>query len=106
MRILWLSEHPPTQEQETELYRIFGPVPEAVQTCPVIQASSEVRNLMHLLGCQTVVDVDAVLPLHVVADLTRMGVKPIRAVMVRKDDAICFSHFERIERVDVISVRL
>ena len=102
-RILWLSRHSATKEQESELEQIFGFV-EIIQVSTTINSAMEVKNLMEK---HAAVEVVSVLPLDLLAALTRMGIRPIRAVMERRieGESVTFSHkfFERIEQVEVTS---
>lgn len=103
-RILWVSRHAPTQPQVDELQQVFGPV-DIVQESITIGKASEVKDLMERHNAAEVV---AVLPVHLLAELTRLGIRPIRAVMERQlhnDGSVDFIHqrFERVERVEIVT---
>lgn len=106
-RILWLSRHEPEQKQIKELQDIFGYI-EIVQIKTTVENADEVIKYMEEHGCSEVV---AVLPLNIIAQLTAKGIKPIRAVMEREvlpngDVKFKHQHFERILKVEVVSVPL
>lgn len=104
-RILWVSRHAPTQPQVDELQQVFGPDVEVIQESITIGKASEVKDLMERYNAAEVV---AVLPVHLLAELTRLGIRPIRAVMERQlhnDGSVDFIHqrFERVERVEIVT---
>ncbi len=108
MNILWLSRHEPTQKQKAELRKIFGKKVKTHQVAATISKGEEVQALMRLHNCREVV---TVLPITLLEQVTTLGVKPIRAVMERRFDAkgnvqFHFSHFERVEHVEVAAERL
>lgn len=103
-RVLWISRHAPTQPQISELQEAFGPV-DVIQESVTIGKATEVKDLMAQHGATEVV---AVLPVNLLAELTRLGIKPIRAVMERQlhaDGSVDFVHlrFERVERVEIVT---
>ena len=103
-KILWLSRHGATLEQKNELEQSFGEV-EIIQVSTTVKSANEIKNLMEEHDAKEVV---TVLPLDLLAELTRMGIHPIRAVMERKIEEggeVTFSHkfFEKITRVEVDS---
>lgn len=103
-KILWLSRHAPTHEQLQELQQVFGPV-DVIQESVTISRAEEVQDLMVQHGTSELV---AVLPVHLLAELTRLGIRPIRAVMERQlhdDGSVNFVHrfFERVERVEIVT---
>jgi len=116
MKILWLSRHAATQEQVAALEEKFGAV-EIVQVSKTVSSASEVVELMKANDCQEMV---VVLPPAILADLTNpriSPVKPIRAVMERVPNGrknekgedefdFVFSHFERVERVEIVTTPL
>jgi hypothetical protein len=109
MKVLWLSRHAPTNEQLSELERIFnGKFDGAEQVSVTISKGEEVAQLMKAYGCREVV---AVLPIDLIQQVTDLGIKPLRAVMERKFDnygnaRFLFSHFERVEKIVAETKRL
>jgi len=115
-RVLWLSRHAPTEEQCLDLEATLGPV-EIIQHTESVRDAEEVIFLMAEHRCDEVV---AVLPLNILADLVKKGIKPIRAVMERRivkrglsDDGeetleaeFKFKYFERVLKVEVETERL
>ena len=115
IRVLWLSRHAPTREQCLDLEATLGPV-EIIQHTESVRDAEEVIFLMAENQCDEVV---AVLPLNILADLTKRGIKPIRAVMERKvirkglsdgeetlEAEFHFQHFERVLEITVKTERL
>jgi len=103
-RVLWISRHAPTDQQIQELQQVFGPV-DVIQESVTIGKATEVKDLMERHAATEVV---AVLPVNLLADLTRLGIRPIRAVMERQlhdDGSVDFVHqrFERVERVEIVT---
>ncbi|GAB7387378.1 hypothetical protein BSNK01_12140 [Bacillaceae bacterium] len=113
MRILWLSRHAPLPEQVAALEKKFGSV-EIVQISKTVSSAAEVVELLRENNCEEMV---VVLPVPILADLTNpriCPVKPIRAVMDRiptgrtnekgePEFEFIFSHFERVEKVEVVT---
>lgn len=110
MKILWLSRHSATEEQVADLNRIFRGV-EIVQVNKTVSNAQEVADIFNEVGADEMV---VVLPPNILADLLnpKLGLpKPIRAVMnreIRPDGEAVFSHshFERIEKIEIITTRL
>ena len=107
MRVLWLSRHSPTPEQESELQKKFGRDTDIIEVSATVSSGQEVIDLMKRYKCDEVV---AVLPINLVAEVVALGVKPIRAIMIRRllKDGVefQFSHYERIEKVEIVSTPL
>jgi len=114
-RVLWLSRHAPTEEQCLDLEATLGPV-EIIQHTESVRDAEEVIFLMAEHKCNEIV---AVLPLNILADLVKRGIKPIRAVMERKvirkglsdgeetlEAEFKFKYFERVLKVEVETERL
>lgn len=106
-KILWLSRHEPQNEQIAELLQVFGEV-EIVQVAKNIQSGNDVLQLMQDTGADEVV---AVLPIPLLQEVLRLGVRPLKAVMKRtlhEDRPATFEHdhFERIERIEVVTTPL
>jgi len=107
-RILWLSRHAPTEEQINALSEIFGEV-DIIQVSKTVKNAGDVFLLIKEVKADELV---AVLPINLIADLTRHGIKPLRAVMSRHIDketgevSFTFDHFERVERVDIVTTPL
>lgn len=113
MRILWISRHSPTDRQVAVLREKFGDV-EIIQRDVTLnndprKGAEEVLALMRETHAD---DVVGVLPVPHLAELTRMGVRPIRAVMSRtptgnvlpngeREYRFDFEHFERVLEVSV-----
>lgn len=105
MRVLWISRHKPTNKQITELQKKFGRDTDVCVVSTNIKSGQEVLDLMGRYRCDEVV---AVLPVNLIAELTSLGVKPLRAVMKRKfrrdgSAEFNFSHYELIENVNIQS---
>ena len=106
MNILWLSRHAPQEEQYRALEQAFAPEPiRLIEVNKTVQSADEVINTMSDNGADELV---AVLPINLIADLTHKGVHPIRAVMNRelKDDGqveFTFDHFERVDKVEIVT---
>lgn len=106
-KILWLSRHDPTPVQIEQLRQAFGDV-EIVQEAVDIKEPSQVKELMERHEASEVM---AVLPINLLSGLIRLGVKPIRAVMDRKvnenkEATFTHLHFERVEKIEVVTTRL
>lgn len=102
-RVLWLSRHEPLPEQIDELKQAFGESVEIIFEPVVVKSGEEVVELMKINNAQHIV---VVLPLTLIEQLLKLGVKPIKAVMVRniaiesnevKFEHICFKIIEKIE---------
>ncbi len=107
INILWVSRHPPKDEQKIELEEVFGHV-HFIQISKTIKDGWEVTDLKEKYETEEVV---AVLPIQIMAQLTRMGIEPIRAIMdrnVKENGDVEFVHerFERIEKVEIITSSL
>jgi hypothetical protein len=108
IRILWISRHPIRDEQLSELHGIFG-MYSVTQVSRTFKSAAEIVVLAEEMEATEIV---AILPLHLMAQLTQTRYKPIRAVMHRHVDpetggvTFLHSHFERVERVDVVTVPL
>lgn len=89
-RILWISRHPPQETQIKDLELAFGLV-EIVEHAETIKNAKEIQELMAKEDCN---DVVAVLPLNLLSDLVKMGIRPIRAIMKRTIDESGEAHFE------------
>lgn len=104
MKILWLSRHSPNNKQVEELEQKFGDV-DLFHVSTTINHPNEVKQLMEEFKCDEIV---TVIPLSIIAKLTGMGIRPIRAIMSRELDnknVPVFKHerFERIKNVVVVS---
>ena len=107
VRVLWLSRHAATEEQRKELERIFG-------TVHIIFRSETVPNgkrVVEIMDEQDIDELVAVLPVNILAELLRLGIQPIRAVMEREllDDGNAvfhFKHFERLREVKIETEKL
>jgi hypothetical protein len=106
--VLWLSRHEPTEPQIKELKRILG----NVNINHISATVKDVDDVLSLMREHHIDELVAVLPLSLIADLTRKGVQPLRAVMHRQllesgDVKFTFDYFERIERgVEIVSTPL
>ena len=106
-KILWLSRHEPQPVQVEELEKIFGTV-DIIQVSTVINKVDEIIQIMKENNADEIV---VVLPLNLISELLRQGVKPLRAVMERilkEDGDVEFrhSHFERIMKIEIITEKL
>lgn len=102
MRILWLSRHEPQKNQLDELRKKLGKF-ELIQKSLTIKDAKQVKEVMEQEGCDEVV---AVLPINLLQDLIKLGIRPIRAVMERefqggKSVKFTHSHFERVEQIEI-----
>jgi len=112
-KILWISRHLPQPEQVAALENHYGPV-EVVQRAVALdndpaKGAAEVAALMAATGATALV---GVMPVPHLAELTRRGIKPLRAVMNRVPTGLTtstgeveyrfdFVAFERVTRVTV-----
>ena len=96
-KILWLSRHDPNSEQIQELNRIFNFKYELVIIDKRVDNAKEVIDLMEVNGVD---DIIAVLPLELIEELIRLGVKPIRANMKFENNKFLFKHFERVMKIE------
>jgi len=109
--ILWISRHPIRDEQIEEIHTLFteGGGVAVTQVSRTFRGADEIVTLAEEMEADEIV---AVLPLNIIAQLTQTRYKPIRAVMHRHVDettgkvTFMHSHFERVERVDVVTMPL
>lgn len=109
--ILRLTRHPASEEQLGELKRIFGSDCEILEVSETVSGAARVHELVEEHSATVL---EAVLPLPILSEVvsSRTGVDPvIRAVMDReiKEDGTAvftFSHYERVLKVEVQTVRL
>lgn len=106
-KILWISRHVPTDTQMEDLRCLFGDV----QVIRISQTFETGGDVAVLAKQHDVDEVMAVLPMQMIAQLIRAGVKPIRAVMRRGENEsgdITYEHiaFERVLSIEVITKRL
>ena len=107
MRILWVSRHPPQKEQVDELNSIFG----SVDIIFYPERISSAKEVADALIEKKADDLVVVLPQSMIADLTSMGITPIKAIMRRElkpYGEVVFHHqgFERIKEVTFTSEKL
>lgn len=108
MKILWLSRHEATEVQVAQLKEKFGEVEIIQKNVTITGGAQQVVDLFQEVGADEMV---VVLPPHILADLTspRWGVpKPIRAVMNREvlengEAIFTHSHFERVEKIEIVT---
>jgi len=103
IRLLWLSRHYPTRIQESELSRILGDY-EIVHHKDPVNSGREVINLIHSYGVD---DVFVVLPQHMIEELVKLNVKPIKAQMQRHIDSngvsqFTHDYFYRVHKMQII----
>lgn len=103
--ILWLSRHSANNKQIKELEEVFNDTVDIIKVSATIQTPREVKDLMAKFKCD---DVVAVLPLSMLAKMTNIGIRPLRAVMSRELDnqgepVFHHEYFERIFDVNVVS---
>lgn len=115
-KVLWLSRHVADDLQKDVLREKLGDI-ELIQVAQQVQSAQEVVDLMHQHECKEMV---VVLPPAILADLTNpriSPVKPIRAVMKRVPNGTTnekgeeqfdfeFSHYERVEKIEVVTTPL
>ncbi|AEH61271.1 hypothetical protein Mzhil_1427 [Methanosalsum zhilinae DSM 4017] len=102
-RLLWLSRHEPDSLQKKELQRILGNYELIMHPDPV-ETGAQVVNQMKIVGAD---DVFVVLPNHLLEDLIKLGIKPIKAHMSRLTDSngsISFVHeyFYRVHYMKIV----
>lgn len=105
--ILWLSRHSPEEIQKKQLQDKFG----EIDYCEKSVSINNADDVIKLMKDCNADDVVAVLPIGIMADLTKKKIKPIRANMERiikgKDekgqDIVEFKHikFERVNKVNI-----
>lgn len=88
-RLLWLSRHYPTETQQKELHRIFGNYKIFHYRNPVYSGS----EVINLINSYAIDEVFVVLPQHLVEELVKLGIKPIKAKMQRHIDSDGTAHF-------------
>lgn len=94
--VLWVSRHPCTNAQISELTRSLG-YPVAIhQVSMTIRDAQQILDLMRDMNAAEVV---VNLPLHMVGELCHRGVQPIRSVTRDKRH----DHFERVGDVIVLA---
>lgn len=102
--ILFLSRHECTEEQKEALASAFNTTVNVVQLSRTVSNGKEVAALMKEHNCSEVV---AVLPINILGQLLREGVKPLRAVMDRVLDGekavFNFVKFERVLKVEIVT---
>jgi len=100
--ILWISRHPITREQESELREAFG----EIRLRSVYRTMFSVNDVIELIREARADEVVVNLPLMYVAQLITKGYRPIRSVSTphRTEDKKVIrehDHFERVLRVEV-----
>lgn len=115
-KIDWLSRHEPTEIQIRQLVdHFFGSsgltemdAASLLKIDVISQSFNNVKEIINVVKGYD--DVVAVLPINLISDLTKSGIKPIRAVMRRNISCsdVTFEHdyFERIIEVKIVSERL
>ena len=104
--ILWFSRHQVEEDQVQELRDLYAPDKIEIIWIPDGYGSDEVDKIVTELEKYDPVDLVVVMPIPMLAELSRRGVKPLRAVMKRRvkpDGNKVFSHikFERYDRVEI-----
>jgi len=104
INVLWLSRHDPTEQQITELEEKLGKPLQIFQIDKRVATVSEIIELMNRYMCTEIV---AVLPISMLSQLLKQGVKPIRAVMkydpeLPPDQEPEFQKFVRVVKVEII----
>lgn len=113
-RILWCSRHEPQDRQLEELELHFGEVKLIYADNYVgkgrdfkVRSGQQIDDIMVENNCDEIV---AVLPIHLIHQLTQLGYKPIKPVMVRDmgDYGVRFhhSHFEKINNIAIEKEKL
>lgn len=113
MKILRLTRHAATDEQLTELRRIYGDQAEVSEVSETVPDAGRVKELVAEHGADVL---EAVLPLPLLADVVhpKFGVQipVIRAVTNRvigedgQKATFVFSHYEGIKEVKIVVERL
>jgi hypothetical protein len=106
-KLLWLSRHPPTEQQIGELRR-FNTTIEIKQIAKSFNNAKEIVDLVVSEKADTIV---AVLPVNLLADLVKFNIHPIRAVMSRhinKEGEAEFTHqyFEVVDEINIQTHKL
>ncbi len=94
--VLWVSRHPCTNAQISELADSLGYTVHIKQVSMTIRDAQQIMDLMRDMNAAEVV---VNLPLHMVMELCHRGVEPIRSVVREKRH----DHFERVTDVIVKS---
>lgn len=86
MKILWLSRHKPQDAQVAALMAKFGDDIEIIERSMTLDndpraGADQIETLLDTIGAD---DMVGVLPIAHMAELTRRGIQPIRAVMARE----------------------
>lgn len=115
VRILWLSRHKPQEEQIRMLQEKFGSIMiihrDATLDSDPQKAARQLRDMMEEEGANEVV---CVLPITHLAEIVKLGIKPIRAIMRRVPTGRILDNgerecqflpegFERVEEVKVVT---
>ncbi len=115
VKILWLSRHTPQPAQVAALEERFGDV-EIIQRSVTLDnnpriGADEVERMLAEIDADEMM---SVLPIAHVAELTRRGIQPIRAAMIRMPTGntlpngeieyrFDFARFEREVKVEILS---
>jgi len=104
INVLWLSRHSPTQEQIDTLEQKLGKPLQIFQVDKRLSTTEEVIELMNRYMCTELV---AVLPINMLAQVLKLGIKPIRAKMKYDpnkpaDQVPEFEKFVRLEKIEII----
>ena len=101
-RILWLSRHSPTIEQQQSLESILGEPLDLIQVSTTVKSAYEVREIIDKQNCD---DIVVILPLNIIAQLCSIGIYPIRPVQSQKEvngkTITDYNSFVRVENVEV-----
>ena len=108
MTILWLSRHAPEDVQEQELRALYAPDPLEIVWIMEGYGRDEVDRIITEMEKYDPVDLVVVLPLPMLAELTRKGIKPLRAIMTRRikpngDKVFTHLKFERIASIELVT---
>ncbi len=116
MRVLRLTRHTATPEQETELRRIYGRPGESLEIVEISETVPDAARVKALVAEHGADVLEAVLPMPILADLTNprtgLTVPLIRAITRRElsedgtKTAFAFSHYEKVIKVEVLTERL
>jgi len=95
-RILWLSRHSPTLDQQKSLEKFLGESLDIIQVSTTIKNAYEVRRIMEQEHCE---DLVVILPWSTIGQLCSINLFPIRPVSSKKNE---YNSFMRTEKVEII----
>jgi hypothetical protein len=106
MNILWISRHDIDPKQRIELINIYGEHKLIHARCNI----KDLEDILDLVKQHDAQEIVAILPIKLYQELANKGFKIIKPIMKREKTALGisfqFSHFEKIDKVEVVSRKL